>query len=40
LPKRAAVNPGEIRFSVSFRNMKNNIGIGILFIIVEGWQEL
>ena len=36
LPKRAAVNPGEIRFSVSFRNMKNNIGIGNSFYYCRG----
>jgi alkylated DNA repair dioxygenase AlkB len=36
LPKRAAVKPGEIRYSISFRNMKNNIGIGNSFYYCRG----
>lgn len=36
LPKRASVKPGEIRYSISFRNMKNNIGIGNSFYYSRG----
>lgn len=36
LPKRAAVKPGEIRYSISFRNMKNSIGIGNSFYYCRG----
>lgn len=36
LPKRAAVKPGEIRYSISFRNMKNNIGIGNSYYYCRG----
>lgn len=36
LPKRAAVKPGEIRFSISFRNMRSNIGIGNIFYYCRG----
>lgn len=36
LPKRAGVKPGEIRYSISFRNMQNNIGIGNSFYYCRG----
>ena len=36
LPKRASVKPGEIRYSISFRNMKNDIGIGNSFYYCRG----
>jgi len=36
LPKRAAVKKGEIRYSISFRNMKNNIGIGNSYYYCRG----
>lgn len=36
LPKRAAVKPGEVRYSISFRNMKNSIGIGNSFYYCRG----
>lgn len=36
LPKRAGVKPGEIRFSISFRNMAKNDGIGNSFYYCRG----
>lgn len=36
LPKRAAVKPGEVRYSISFRNMQNSIGIGNSFYYCRG----
>lgn len=36
LPKRAAVKEGQIRYSISFRNMKNNIGIGNSYYYCRG----
>ena len=36
LPKRAAVKAGEIRYSISFRNMQNMIGIGNSFYYCRG----
>lgn len=36
LPKRAAVKAGQIRYSLSFRNMKNNIGIGNSYYYCRG----
>lgn len=36
LPKRAAIKPGEIRYSISFRNMKNNVGIGNSYYYCRG----
>jgi len=36
LPKRAGVKAGEIRYSLSFRNMKNNIGIGNSYYYCRG----
>lgn len=37
LPKRAAVKEGDIRYSISFRNMKNNIGIGNIYYYCRGF---
>jgi len=36
LPKRAAVRSGEIRYSISFRNMQSNVGIGNSFYYCRG----
>lgn len=36
LPKRAAVKKGQIRYSLSFRNMKSNIGIGNSYYYCRG----
>ena len=36
IPKRAGVKPGEVRYSISFRKMKNNIGIGNIFYYCRG----
>lgn len=36
LPKRAGVKAGEIRYSISFRNMKNDIGIGNSYYYCRG----
>jgi len=36
LPKRTGVKTGEIRYSISFRNMANNIGIGNSFYYCRG----
>lgn len=36
LPKRAAVKKGQIRYSISFRNMKNNVGIGNSYYYCRG----
>lgn len=36
LPKRAGVKSGQVRYSISFRNMKNNIGIGNSFYYCRG----
>jgi len=36
LPKRASVNPGEIRYSISFRNMCKDVGIGNSFYYCRG----
>lgn len=36
LPKRAAVKEGQIRYSISFRNMKNNVGIGNSYYYCRG----
>ena len=36
LPKRAGVNPGETRYSISFRNMANTIGIGNSYYYCRG----
>lgn len=36
LPKRAAVKNGQTRYSISFRNMKNNIGIGNSYYYCRG----
>lgn len=36
LPKRAGVKAGQIRYSISFRNMKNNIGIGNSYYYCRG----
>jgi alkylated DNA repair dioxygenase AlkB len=36
LPKRAGVKEGQIRYSISFRNMKNNIGIGNSYYYCRG----
>lgn len=36
LPKRAGVKSGQIRYSISFRNMKNDIGIGNSYYYCRG----
>tara|TARA_R110001632_G_scaffold94050_1_gene199741 strand:- start:1883 stop:2632 length:750 start_codon:yes stop_codon:yes gene_type:complete len=36
LPKRVGVKEGQIRYSISFRNMKNNIGIGNSYYYCRG----
>lgn len=36
LPKRAKTANGSVRYSISFRNMKNNIGIGNSFYYCRG----
>lgn len=36
LPKRAGVKEGETRYSISFRNMKNDIGIGNSYYYCRG----
>lgn len=36
LPKRASVQKGAIRYSISFRNMANNIGIGNILYYCRG----
>jgi len=36
LPARKTIKEGSIRFSISFRNMKNNIGIGNSFYYCRG----
>jgi len=36
LPKRAGVKAGRTRYSLSFRNMKNNIGIGNSYYYCRG----
>jgi len=36
LPKRAGVKKGSVRYSISFRNMKNNVGIGNSFYYCRG----
>lgn len=36
LPKRAGVKKGDVRYSISFRNMKNNIGIANSYYYCRG----
>lgn len=36
LPKRAGVKSGEVRYSISFRNMASNVGIGNSFYYCRG----
>jgi alkylated DNA repair dioxygenase AlkB len=36
LPKRASVKKGEVRYSISFRNMKNDIGIANSYYYCRG----
>jgi hypothetical protein len=36
LPKRAAVKKGQTRYSISFRNMNSNIGIGNSYYYCRG----
>jgi alkylated DNA repair dioxygenase AlkB len=36
LPKRASVQPGQVRYSISFRNMKADLGIANTFYYCRG----
>lgn len=36
LPKRAAIKEGQVRYSISFRNMSNMVGIGNSFYYCRG----
>ncbi len=36
LPKRAGVKKGDVRYSISFRNMKTDVGIGNSYYYCRG----